>query len=178
MSFSTLKETYPDAQVMNTSTGFNRDYQRYPYGDYRTNNNSIIFPVSNTDSRVASKERVLGVVVDEEVITYRFPSFSRQTINVAQNRFNGRNLVVFGSQSKNFMTAYENILPDGTVLSFEAVQDALPIVAQDNEGNQWDIFGKAVAGPRTGETLPEVLNYIGYWFSWATFNEGLEIYEE
>ena len=178
MSFSTLKETYPDAQVMNTSTGFNRDYQRYPYGDYRTNNNSIIFPVSNTDARVPSKERVLGVVVGEEVLTYRFSSFSNQTVNVVQNRFNGKDLVVFGSRSKNFLTAYENKLADGTVLNFEAVENALPIVAQDNEGNQWDIFGKAVAGPRTGEALPAVLNYIGYWFSWATFNVGLEIYEE
>ena len=178
MSFSTLKETYPDAQVMNTSTGFNRDYQRYPYGDYRTNNNNIIFPVSNLDSRVSSKERVLGVVVDEAVMTYRFTSFSDQPVNVVQNTFNGKDLVVFGSRSKNFLTAYENKLADGTVLTFEAVQDALPIVAQDNEGNQWDIFGKAVAGPRTGEALPSVLNYIGYWFSWATFNEGLEIYQQ
>ena len=142
MSFSTLKETYPDAQVMNTSTGFNRDYQRYPYGDYRTNNNNIIFPVSNLDSRVSSKERVLGVVVDEAVMTYRFTSFSDQPVNVVQNTFNGKDLVVFGSRSKNFLTAYENKLADGTVLTFEAVQDALPIVAQDNEGNQWDILEK------------------------------------
>lgn len=26
------------------------------------------------------------------------------------------------------------------------------------------------------QALPEVLNYIGYWFSWAAFNESLEIY--
>ena len=178
MDFSTLLEIYPDAQVMNLNTGFNRDYQRYPYGDYRTNNNSLIFPVNNTDSRVPSKERVLGVVVDGQVITYRFDDFEQTSINVVQNRFNEADLVVFGSKEKNFLTAYANRLSDGTTLTFEAIQDALPIVAQDNEGNKWSIFGEAVEGPRTGERLPEVLNYIGYWFSWAAFNDGLTIYAQ
>ena len=174
--FGTLREMYPDALVMNTNTGFNRNYERYPYGDYITNNNNIIFPVSNSDDRVANKERVLGVVVNDEVMTYRFRNFEAETINVVQNQFQGKNLVVFGSRTKNFMSAFENRASDGTQLNFTPVQDALPIVMSDNEGNRWDIFGKAVEGPRQGEALPEVLNYIGYWFSWAAFNEDLEIY--
>ncbi len=177
MSFNTLREMYPDAQVMNSNTGFNRDYTRYPYGDYRTNNSSLIFPVNNSDNRVANKERVLGVVVNEQVLTYRFDAFVDNEINVVQNSFQGKDLVVVGSQTKNFISAYENRLADGTVLTFEAVQGQSSVVMRDNEGNEWDIFGKAVAGPRTGEALPEVLNYIGYWFSWAAFNATLEIYE-
>jgi len=176
MSFNTLREMYPDAEVMNTNTGFSRDYQRYPYGDYKTNNISLIFPVSNADNRVSNKERVLGVVVNEQVMTYRFNSFNQQSINVVQNRFQGKDLVVIGSQEKNFIVAYENRLPDGTTLTFEAVEGQSPVLLRDNEGNEWDIFGKAVSGPRTGEALPEVLNYIGYWFSWAAFNESLEIF--
>ena len=167
---------YPDAQVLNTNTGFNRNYQRYPYGDYKTNNTSLIFPVSNTDNRVPNKERVLGVVINERVMTYRFNAFNDKSINVVQHKFQGKNLVVVGSQDKNFITAYENILPDGTSLTFEAIQGQLPVVLKDNEGNEWDIFGKAVSGSREGQALPEVLNYIGYWFSWAAFNESLEIY--
>ncbi len=177
MNFNTLREAYPNAQVLNTNTGFNRNYERYPYGDYITNNSSLIFPVSNTDSRVPNKERVLGVVVNEEAITYRFSSFAVNEINTIQNQFQGKDLVVVGSQSKNFIVAFENSLPDGTTLDFQPIQGALPIVMEDNEGNRWDVFGEAVEGPRKGTKLPEVLNYIGYWFSWATFNENLEIYE-
>jgi len=138
------------------STGFNRNYQLYPYGDYRTNNASLIFPVSNTDTRVASKERVLGVVVNEEVMTYRFNSFDSQEVNVVENQFQGTDLVVIGSQDQNFLVAYENRLADGTKLTFEAVQGELPIVMQDNEGNRWDLFGEAIEGPRQGTKLPEV----------------------
>ena len=177
MDFNTLREAYPDAQVLNTSTGFSRNYDRYPYGDYRTNNSSLIFPVSNTDNRIPNKERVLGVVINEEVMTYQFDSFKAEEINVIENQFQGKDLVVIGSQSKNFLVAFENRLLDGTKLNFQSVQGALPIVMQDDEGNKWDVFGIAVEGPRKGEKLSEVLNYIGYWFSWAAFNEGLEIYQ-
>lgn len=177
MSFNTLRELYPNAQVMNTETGFSRNYGQYPYGDYKTNNQSLIFPVSNTDNRILNKERVLGVVINQEVLAYQFDSFAKETINVVQNRFQGTDLVVMGSQQKNFLTAYKSILSDGTALTFTALQDQFPAVMEDNEGNQWDVFGKAVSGPRTGQQLPEVLNYIGYWFSWAAFNENIEVYE-
>ncbi len=176
MNFNTLRAMYPTAQVLNTNTGFNRNYQRYPYGDYKTNNTSLIFPVNNSDDRVPNKERVLGVVVSERVIAYQFDSFKEQTVNVVQNNFQGTDLVVVGSEEQNFMVAYQNVLSDGTVLTFEAVQGQFPVVLKDNEGNEWDIFGKAVTGPRTGQALPEVLNYIGYWFSWAAFNESIELY--
>jgi len=177
MNFNTLREVYPNAQVLNTNTGFNRNYERYPYGDYRTNNSSLIFPVSNTDDRVASKERVLGVVIFDRVKTYRFNSFMEEEVNVIEDRYQGKDLVVIGSQAKNFLVAFENRLADGTKLTFQPIQGALPIVMEDNEGNKWDIFGEAVEGPRQGTKLPEVLNYIGYWFSWAAFNEDLEIYQ-
>jgi len=176
MSFNSLREMYPDAAVLNTNTGFNRNYQRYPYGDYKTNNTSLIFPVNNMDDRVPSKERVLGVVVNDQVMTYRFESFAKESVNIVQNNFQGKSLVVIGSQEKNFLTAYENVLPDGTTLNFEAIQNQLPIMMKDKEGNKWDVFGQAVSGPRKGQALPEVLNYIGYWFSWAAFNETLEVY--
>lgn len=177
MNFNTLRELYPDAQVLNTETGFNRNYGQYPYGDYRFNNSSLIFPVSNTDDRVASKERVLGVVIFDRVRTYRFNSFMEEEVNIVEDRFQGKDLVVIGSQAKNFIVAFENSLSDGTKLTFEPVQGSLPIVMEDNEGNKWDIFGEAVEGPRQGTKLPEVLNYVGYWFSWAAFNKDLEIYE-
>ncbi|MEM1121582.1 MAG: DUF3179 domain-containing protein [Bacteroidota bacterium] len=177
MAFSTLREVYPDAKVLNLNTGFNREYNRYPYGDYRTNNQSLIFPVSNRDDRIPNKERVLGVVVNGEALAYRFADFREKTINVVQNSFQRADLVVIGSQEKNILTAYQSIVADGTALTFTALQNEFPAVMMDNEGNKWDVLGQAVSGPRTGEQLPEILNYMGFWFSWAAFNENIEIFE-
>jgi len=46
----------------------------------------------------------------------------------------------------------------------------------DNEGTKWDIFGKAVDGPRTGIELKPTLSYISYWFAWGAFYPGAEIH--
>jgi hypothetical protein len=68
-------------------------------------------------------------------------------------------------------------LTDGTELNLEPVQDSLPIVMEDQQGNRWDIFGYAVEGPRQGERLVPTLSYTGYWFGWADFFPDIEIYQ-
>ncbi|MCB0152693.1 MAG: DUF3179 domain-containing protein, partial [Caldilineaceae bacterium] len=42
----------------------------------------------------------------------------------------------------------------------------------------WTILGEAVAGPRQGEQLRQVLAFDHFWFAWAAFHPGTEIYEE
>ena len=39
----------------------------------------------------------------------------------------------------------------------------------DDENNKWDIFGKAISGPKTGQQLTPVQSYNAYWFAWAAF---------
>jgi len=175
MSYQTFKEMYPEGQVMNTNTGFSRSYTTYPYGGYRTNE-QIIFPITKEDDRYHKKERVLGVVADEAVKTYAFENFPGAAITVIEDQFAGTDLVVVGSTTKNFLTAYSRTLEDGTSLTFEAVQDQFPIVMKDNEGTEWDAFGNAINGPRTGTSLSAPLNYIGYWFAWVAFNEELSVF--
>lgn len=41
-------EQHPDSKILSTDTGYNRNYQRYPYGSYYTDE-QIIFPVRNQD---------------------------------------------------------------------------------------------------------------------------------
>ena len=47
---------------------------------------------------------------------------------------------------------------------------------QDDEGNVWDIFGKAVSGPRAGEQLGMTSSYVAMWFAWAAFFPNTEIH--
>ena len=175
MSYATYQKMYPDGKVMNTNTGFSRNYQVYPYGGYRTNT-QIIFPVSNSDDRLHPKERVLGLIIGEDSKAYTFATFPGAELKAIEDQVNGRDVVVLGSEELNFMTAYNRQLADGTLLSFEAVQDQLPVALIDNEGNEWDAFGNALSGPRMGTSLEAPLNYIGYWFAWATFNPEIEIF--
>lgn len=60
--------------VMTDQTGLNRDYSKYPYGDYRTHNN-ISYPIAVDDDRLARKERVFCVEVDGVAKAYRLEDF-------------------------------------------------------------------------------------------------------
>ena len=85
--------------------------------------------------------------------------------------FQGRDILVVGSQQKNFIVSFYNT--DG--LRFKTVQEGGKIILGDSEGNKYDIFGFAIEGPRTGERLIPTKSMMGYWFSWGTFYPYCEI---
>lgn len=173
-TWKTWKEMFPSTKVVSKNTGHSRNYGNYPYGSYKTNN-SLLFPVSNTDSRLHSKERVLVILINGKAKAYRMDSFSN-TISVLTDDFENTRLVAAGSNDLNLMVAFNRDLSDGTTLDFQAIQNELPAILRDNEGTTWDVFGRAVSGPRTGQKLEPVTQMMGYWFSWAAFYPGLEIY--
>lgn len=171
-TWNTFKNKFPTAMVMSKWTGFSRSYGSYPYGDYRTNHDFLIFPVENDDDRRPRKERGLSVIINGEAKFYPFDKFKTSTPTVVQDNFKNTDLVVFGSEAENYLIAYERELLDGTLLDFSMLNNKI----MDNEGNEWDLFGYAIAGPRAGEQLQKVDNFIGYWFSFGTFYPDLEIY--
>ncbi len=173
-TWHTFKTLFSDANVMTTETGFARNYGSYPYGDYRTNNANIIFPVDHKDNRVPNKERGLGVIISGEAKFYQFDSFDEEEVVVKHDNFENTELVLFGNKSKNFLIAHQSVLTDSIALQFDVIDGKI----MDNEGGEWNLFGEAINGPRTGEKLLSVDNFIGYWFSFGTFYRGLEIYQE
>lgn len=107
------------------------------------------------------------------------PSTSNSgSINLMNDELNGTSLIVIGSAKSQFMVAFESTLRDGTTPEFSVKQRALPVILEDNDGNQWDIQGYAVEGPRKGEQLKSVNSYMGFWFSWGTMFPGIELYNQ
>ena len=175
MPWSTWKEMYPNAMVTTTVTGVSRNYGTYPYGNYRTSNN-LNFPVDIEDDRLHKKERVLGVIINEKAVAYQFEKFSGDEIKLVEDNFQGSELAIIGSEGKNFMVAFEREL-DGELLDFNVLQNELPAIIEDQNGNKYDVFGKRVEGSNLGKTLNTPTNYIGYWFSWGAFYPNTEIFE-
>ena len=173
-TWETWKEMYPSTTVVSEETGVNRNYSEYPYGDYRTNHSNLNFPVSNSDGRLPNKQRVLGVLVNDKAKAYSLTDFG-DNVTVIEDLFNTIPLVAAGSSADNFIVAFDRRI-SGVELDFEPVQDSLPIILKDNEGNRWDVFGNALSGPRTGQKLIQLESMMGYWFSYAAFYPGLELY--
>lgn len=175
-TWGTWQTMYPDTIKLSESTGFSRDYDAYPYGNFRQDN-SLLFPVNNSDdNRLHRKERVLGINVGESSKVYPISSFSGD-VEVINEVVGDMQVVVTGSSSLNFGVVYNRQLEDCTVLDFQPVQGRLPVVMSDNEGNEWDVFGVAVSGERTGQQLQKTNSYISYWYAWTGFFPGADIHQ-
>ncbi|MEM9022823.1 MAG: DUF3179 domain-containing protein, partial [Bacteroidota bacterium] len=177
-TWATWRQMYPQSMVVSTNTGISRPYEQYPYGDYITNNNRLLFPVNPVDERLPQKERVHGVVVGEAVTTYSINLFN-DSVRLIEDRIGDRDVMVAGSRAANFVASFHaQLANDSTMLEFRPVQDALPVILTDNEGNQWDVFGYATEGPRQGQRLvPNDHAYMGYWFSWGAFHPQANIFQ-
>ncbi len=174
--WGTWKEMYPESKVVSRNTGHSRTYGNYPYGDYKTNNARLLFPIGNDDRRLPRKDRVLGIIVDEKTKAYPIDSFD-SGIEIIEENFNGADIVIAGSSDLDFAVAFESRATDGTLLDFRALEsDDLPAVVISTDATRWDIFGHGLQGPRKGERLKPVKSCISFWFAWGTFYPGAEIH--
>jgi hypothetical protein len=172
---ATVQSMFPDAMILSRDTGFIRDYDDYPYGSYRRDP-GLLFPVENQDSRLHSKTRVLGVNVGNEVMAYQLDGFGDSTL-VLQEQVGGQSVVIVGNSVDNFAVAFNRELGDGTILNFTAHAGSDPAhVLADGEGNVWDVWGRAVSGPRAGTALTPVRSFIAFWFAWVAFYPQAEFY--
>jgi len=129
-TWKTWKEMYPATKVVSTNTGHGRAYGTYPYGNYRTNDSYLIFPISNRDQRLRNKDRVHGIVGNGNSKVYPLGLFG-SVVTVIMDSFQSRNYVLVGNGLDNFAVSYINDPGDGTELTFSAVQDLYPIVMTD-----------------------------------------------
>ncbi len=175
-TWETWQAMYPSTLVLTEQTGFSRDYDVYPYGSYREDD-ALLFPVDNmADTRLHRKERVLGINVGSSSKAYPIANFA-DGVEVLNDSVGDMQVVVAGSRGHDFGVVYNRQLEDCTVLDFEAVQDMLPVVLRDNEGNEWDLFGTAVSGARTGQQLQKTNSYVSYWFAWTSFFQPVVIHQ-
>ncbi|MEL6558874.1 MAG: DUF3179 domain-containing protein [Bacteroidota bacterium] len=172
-TWSTWLSMYPETLVLSRNTGFDRSYGVYPYGDYLSNDDNLLFPISVDDDRLRRKERVHGVIIDGQAKVYRLESFFQET--TITDEFKGQKLLIVGSAERNFINSFYLNDEQAENLSFQIVTNGEGLLT-DNEGNIWNIFGNAISGPRAGQQLENTTSYMGFWFAWGTFYPDAEIF--
>ncbi len=180
-SWKSWKKMFPNSKVVSNETGFDRPYDIFPYGNYKTDP-FLLFPIMIDDKRLSRKERLHGIIMDRfnlQAKTYRLSLFENRA-RAINDDVNGEPVVVAGMKSADFYISYSRVLQDGTVLTFDVKTESphiYPFDLVDNEGNVWNILGEAVSGPRTGEKLTPTNSYNAYWFAWGTFFPNVPIYQ-
>ncbi len=171
-SWQTAKISFPEALVVTTNTGFSRNYDRYPYGDYKRNDNSLLFPVNHTDNRLNAKERVLGVFSNSETKAYRIFDFSGGKTVV--DTIGSKSFLIYGNTEKNIITAFDiSDLPNN---NFTKSSLPLPFIIQSGDGNNYDLFGISLTSGKPN--LKPAKSFIAYWFAWAAFYPNTDLYTE
>lgn len=174
MTIESWREMYPGSAVLSRQTGHDRDYDSYPYGGFRLND-ELLFPVTPYDQRLHEKTRVVGVAVGGVARAYVIDEFA-SFIEIINDEINNIPIVVIGSSDSKYGVIFERTLSDGTVLTFAESADPRPTVMTDNEGNTWDIFGEALTGSRATQRLGLPKSHVAYWFAWGAFHPDSEIY--
>jgi len=129
ITWQEFRSKYPNGQVLSTDTGFSRNYQSSPYGDYDTND-QLLFPIETRDGRLGLKTRVLGVELDGQFKAY--PVEDLQRLKNVTDDFAGKTLRLTANGEEVTIT-------DAT----------------------------------TGQIIAPVH---AFWFAWATFHPGTELF--
>ncbi len=178
-TWRTWQEMFPESRVISDQTGFDRDYDVFPYGNYKEVE-STLFGLTHEDNRLFFKERVHGIVSDRfnpSAKTYRFTLFE-DGARAINDEFDGLQVVVAGMKSAHVYVSFSRVAADGTVLEFDVKTEnpsIYPFDLIDNEGNVWNLLGEAVSGSRTGQKLEPTASYNAYWFAWGAFFPGVPL---
>jgi hypothetical protein len=187
VSWEAFKAANPEGEVLSRETGFTRSYGRNPYVGYDdVNRPPFLYQGPQTPGALPPVARVLALEFDGESVAYAYDLLSE--LAVINDRVGEQEVAIFWApgtasaldesviaegQDVGAAVAYDRNL-GGQVLSFRFDGEMI----LDNEtGSTWNILGRAVDGPLSGEQLTEVVSVNHFWFSWAAFKPETRIYQ-
>jgi hypothetical protein len=172
MKWKIWKKLYPQTKAVSTNTGHSRNYERYPYGSYRTNNTYFIFPTDALHNNIAAKDRVHAIIIEGQAKVFQFRDFRNGS--VIREQFQNRDILVVGNPE--FIVSFE--LTESTKsLTFTYAYTDNEIILSDDEGNSWNIFGEALSGPKKGTFLKLTeTSMMAYYFSIDNFYPDVRSY--
>ncbi len=167
---ATVRAAFPNAMVLVDTSGHNCDSvcgdlkQGHDLGD--PNEETIELPGGD----------FFGVINREAALLFNYDVFE-DPIKVYHTNFRSFKVIVVGSESLQFIVAFKDNTGDLNI-QFSPVQNALPVIFEDNKGNRYDITGLAVSGSSAGSRLPTPIAYTAHSFAWELFFNKLEIFEK
>ncbi|MEX2556508.1 MAG: DUF3179 domain-containing protein [Actinomycetota bacterium] len=179
-AFSDFRAAHPDGKVLSRDTGFDRDYGTTPYERYDSTADPFLFR-GEVDTKLPAIARVVGVRTADGPKSYSVEALRRLGAAAAVNdRVGATELVVFfkrGTRSTldgSLVAKSKDVGSSGVfsrrlgsrVFTFEADGDRF---TDSETGSEWNIFGRAVAGPLLGRQLDMIDKVDTFWFAWAVF---------
>lgn len=172
------KALYPDTQILSEETGFARNYANDPFVIFGYSENEDIFFVQEPpiDRRLHPKAMVYGLAVNGKARAYPYELLAET--NVVNDHFGEDVLIVYHPEGQ-MPLGYVRRFGD-TTYHFSAVDTddkGFPLLVDAETGSTWNVLGVAIDGPLAGQQLTPIASYSAYWFGWASFWEGTDIWD-
>lgn len=87
------------------------------------------------------------------------------SIKIIEDQFNGLDIILAGSETKNIIVSFYPFSESGELLHFEAIDNKLPVIMKDESDNEYNIFGEVVTGPNLGFQLQSTRSSMGYYYA-------------
>ena len=159
---------HPDSTVLSLDTGFARNYgPGVAYAEYNSSPNTW-FNVPIRDERLAAKDHVYVVRVEESLTAYPTAVLASRTL--VEDEVGGLAIVVVATANGKGGRSYAA----GQVRF--ALADPAADTLTDTDGGVWSIREDSLEGPG-GETLPRVSGHNAFWFALLNQTTNAKLYE-
>jgi len=183
MTWAGWESIHPASKVVSGATGFDRNYQQYPYGNYESLSNSqFLFPgaMPSLDRRRPVKERVVGVPPTSSDPGIAFPFGILEEMEgatqVVEFTYDGEPAVLLWTDEGRGGMAYRPRTVDGRQVELRPEGKVFRDAATDS---RWKVTGVSDFGELEGARLePIEETYVAFWGAWAAFHEGTRLWDE
>jgi len=128
--------------------------------------------IGQADTRLPNYEQVIGIEVGNARKAYPVPALRKQP--VVNDEVGARPVLLIYAAATDTTTAFSRVV-DGNALTFEAAPGG---GVKDREtGSQWTAYGECTAGKLKGHKLMAITPEPGFWFAWAEFNPGTDVWK-
>ncbi|MHA2175245.1 MAG: DUF3179 domain-containing protein [Candidatus Hodarchaeales archaeon] len=172
MSWNEWVQIYPETIVLSRDTGFRRDYNRNPYGEYGITE-SILFqsafnPLIPQHGYYHPKSLTHVAFIDNETIL--FPLSELENSRLILFEINNQSYVLYSKESSVGIFSTTSIQNRDLILTVDQIPLNDPqIIFEDKSGTSWNLNGEAIKGPYTNDKLVQIPSYNAYWFSAIVF---------
>lgn len=186
VAWGEFRRAHPTGKALLADAGAGLDYDAARYAGYDGEWGYPHMLGRAPDLRLPSMERALGLAVNGQARAYPFSALA--DARVVNDSVGGESVVVFyepgalspfagadGGERRavGAATAYQASV-GGIRLTFE-LRDGRVVDRQT--GSEWSALGRATAGELAGERLRMVEHGTYFWFAWAAFYPGTEVWD-
>jgi hypothetical protein len=168
------REQHPKTLVMEPVPGFEQMYEDM-WNAIQARRPGRATPADGTaraDPRLPGYEPIIGLEAGRARRAYPLEVLRKE--QVVNDYLDGQPVLLIANPKTDTVTVFSRNLR-GRTLSFQTRPQSGDIVDVET-GSRWNAYGECVAGQLRGRRLDALVGRAQFWWSWAAFHAGTDIY--